>query len=45
MLADIIKELLYAIRQDCYASQVKEVCGDVAMEIDDQYEERYEEGE
>lgn len=45
MLADIIKELLYAIRQDCYASQVKEVCGDVAMEIDEQYKERYEEGE
>lgn len=40
-LVAIIKELLYGIQCDCYTTQMERLLGDVAIELDEQYEGQY----
>lgn len=42
-LVAIIKELLYGIQCDCYTTQMERLLEDVAIELDEQYEEQYRE--
>ena len=42
-LATIIKELLYGIYNDCYSPQMEQLLDDVAIELDEQYDEQYQE--
>lgn len=42
-LVSIVKELLYGIYHDCHSTQVAEILGDVAIELDEQYDEAYQE--
>lgn len=39
----IAKELLYGIYNDCDSMQMKQLLGDVAIELDEQYDEQYQE--
>lgn len=40
-LVAIIKELLYGIQCDCYTTQMERILENVAIELDEQYEEQY----
>lgn len=40
-LVAIVKELLYGIQCDCYTTQMERLLEDVAIELDEQYEEQY----
>lgn len=39
----IAKELLYGIYNDCDSMQMEQLLGDVAIELDEQYDEQYQE--
>lgn len=39
----IAKELLYGIYNDCDSMQIEQLLGDVAIELDEQYDEQYQE--
>lgn len=39
----IVKELLYGIYNDCDSMQMEQLLGDVAIELDEQYDEQYQE--
>ena len=39
----IVKELLYGIYNDCDSMQTEQLLGDVAIELDEQYDEQYQE--
>ena len=39
----IAKELLYGIYNDCDSIQMEQLLGDVAIELDEQYDEQYQE--
>lgn len=41
-LAEIVKELLYAIHKSCSDSQMEQLLDDVAIELDEQYDEQYQ---
>lgn len=42
-LVSIAKELLYGIYRDCHSMQVEQILEDVAIELDEQYDEQYQE--
>ena len=39
----IVKELLYGIYNDCDSMQMEQLLDDVAVELDEQYDEQYQE--
>ena len=39
----IAKELLYGIYNDCDSMQMEQLLGNVAIELDEQYDEQYQE--
>ena len=39
----IAKELLYGIYNECDSMQMEQLLGDVAIELDEQYDEQYQE--
>ena len=39
----IVKELLYGIYNDCDSMQTEQLLGDVAIELDEHYDEQYQE--
>lgn len=41
-LVAIIKELLYGIYNDCSTRQMEQLLDDVAVELDEQYDEEYQ---
>ena len=42
-LVAIVKELLYSIHHNCDASEMSQLLSDVAIELDEQYDEQYQE--
>ena len=42
-LANIIKELVYGVKEYVYKSEYKEIMEDVGIELDESYEEFYKE--
>lgn len=42
-LGNIVKELLYGVKDYVFKREYKEIMENVAIELDEQYEERYQE--